>query len=347
MVNKKITIKDIARVANVSTAAVSMAINKLPGVSDATRKRILKVARELEYQPDYIAKSMITKRNYTIGLILDDIANPFFPELAKGIEVKAAELDYGLLVCNTSQDLKAEKKCIDMLRSRGVDGIIITTVTADDANIKPLIEDQFPFVCVIRQPLDPFFDNKVDYVAIDNFSGGYKGIKHLWRLGHDRIAILTGPLNASTVIRRIEGIKAALAEQGVKLNQKLLVECNFTREKGYLAAKRLLKWKKPPTAFFSFDATMAIGVRDAVLESGLRIPEDIALMGCDDIEMVGLPGIEITTLSQKKYEIGNTGVKVLMDKIEKKDTQIVNKIVLKAEMIIRKSCGYHLHGYKR
>ena len=347
MVRKKITIKDIARVAKVSPMAVSMAINNRPGVSEDTRKRILKIAKGLNYQPNYAAKSLVTKRSYTIGLILDNIANPFFPELTKGIEETASKSDYNLLLCNTSQDLKAEKKCIDMLRSKGVDGIILTTVVANDPHIKPLIEERFPFVCAVRQPLDLFFDNKVDYVVIDNFLGAHKGGKHLWKLGHERIAVLTGPKNVSTTIGRTEGFRKALAEEGVKLGPTLVVECNYSRENAYLAAKRLLKLKNPPTAFYTEDDTMAIGVRDAILESGLRIPEDIAIMGFDNIEMGALPGVEITTIEQRKYEMGAIGVKILIDKIEGKGPQAVNKIVLEPELIIRKSCGYHQFGYRR
>ena len=347
MTLKKTTIKDIARIAAVSNAAVSLAINGRPGVSDNTRQRILSIARDLDYQPDFVAKSMVTRRSYIIGLLLDDIANPFCPELAKGIEVKAMASGYNLLVCNTNHDLGTEKKCIDMLRSRGADGIIITTASADAPNVLPLINANFPFVCIVRRPLAPRFAGQVDYVVIDNYTGGYEAARHLWRLGHDRIAVLTGPLNISTVSQRIEGIRAALAENGARLDPGLLVECAFSRKYGYLSAQKLLTAPSPPTAFFTMDGTMAIGVREAALELGLNIPEDVAVMGCDDIEMLGLAGIDISTISLKKYDMGTIGVELLLDRIEKKPSRDVNEIVMDGEMIIRKSCGFRLFGYQR
>ncbi|MDM8539543.1 LacI family DNA-binding transcriptional regulator [Desulfococcaceae bacterium HSG9] len=347
MATKKTTIYEIAKIAGVSHTAVSMALNNRPGVSQATRRKILEIASKLNYQPNHIAKTLVTKRSYIVGLIIDNIANPFFPELTKGIEEKANESGYNLLLCNTGQDLEKEKKAIEMFKSKGVDGIILTTVTVDDPHIKPLIEERFPFVCLIRHPLYPYFKNKVDYVVIDNFLGAYKGGKHLYRLGHDRIAVLTGPMNVSTAVGRTQGFKKAFEEQGITLDPSLIKECRYSRSQAYAAAVQLLKLKNRPTAFYTEDDTMAIGVRDAVLEAGLRIPEDIALVGFDNIEMSALTGVDITTIKQRKYEMGVTGVTVLIDKIEKAKPHIVNKAVLEPELIIRKSCGYHPNGYKR
>ncbi len=341
------TIKDIARTAKVSPTAVSMALNDRPGVSEKTRQKIRNLAKKLEYHPNYVAKSLISKRSYTIGLILNNIADPFYPELALGIEQKANELDYSLLLCNTDGSLEKEKQSLDTLRSKGVDGVILATVTVDDPHIKLLIEDQFPFVLVNRFSMDSELENKMDYVVLDNYACGYEGVKHFYRLGHDRVALITGALNTSTAKVRTKGAAQALKDHGINADSKLVVECGYVREKAYNAARRLLSMKNRPTAFFAQDDHMALGVREAVLSEGLKIPEDIAVMGVDDIEMASLSGVDLTTISQKKFEMGVMGVEILINKIEKTTPDMVNKVVLEPKLIKRKSCGYYLRGYVR
>lgn len=344
---KNITIKDIAIIAKVSPTAVSMAINNRPGVSKKTQKDILQIAKKLKYRPNYIAKSLISKRSYSIGLIVNSIADPFYPELASGIQEKADELGYSLILCNTRRSLEVEKRSIDMLRSKGVDGLILVTVTVDDPHIKPLVEERFPFVLINRLSLAPFLQNKMDYVVVDNYAGGYLAVEHLYKLGHDRIAIIAGALNTSTAIQRTEGARKALLDYGVRQDSTLVVECGYIRQKAYEATKKLISKKNRPTAFFAQDDYMALGVREAVLGAGLRIPEDIAIMGFDNIEMGSLTGVELTTISQNKYEMGVMGVKILIDKIEKTTQGVVNKVVLEAKLIKRKTCGFHLYGYCR
>ena len=182
---------------------------------------------------------------------------------------------------------------------------------------------------------------------LDNYVCGYKGVKHFYRLGHNRIALITGEMNTSTAMMRTKGAMQALKDYGMDLDSKLVVECGYVREKAYNAVKRLLAMKNRPTAFFAQDDYMALGVREAVLNEGLNIPEDVALMGVDDIEMASLTGVDLTTISQKKYEMGVMGVQILINKINNATPHMVNKVVLEAKLIRRKSCGYHLRGYTR
>ena len=343
----RITIKDIAKAANVSATAVSMALNNRPGVSQKTRHKVIEIAEKLKYQPNYIARSLVSRRSFTIGFILNSITDPFFPELAKGIEEYANQLGYNLLLCNTERDLSTEKKSIGMLRSKGVDGIILATVLKDDPNILPLIEDEFPFVLVNRHLLDPAYKNKINYVVLDNYRGGYLGMEHLYRLGHDRIAIVTGKANTSTAMLRTEGSLKALSDYGCKADRELIVEGKYQRQVAYEAAKKLMAINSPPTAYFAQDDYMAIGIREAILEKGLRIPEDVALVGFDDTEIASFTGIDLTTISQQKYEMGKMGAKILIEKIEKTSSDVVNQLILKAGLIIRKSCGHYVRGYVR
>jgi LacI family transcriptional regulator len=201
------TIKDIAKIAKVSPTAVSIALNGRPGVSDKTREQIRKIAEDVGYRPNYVAKTLISRRSQSIGLIVSNIADPFYTELARGVEKRANEKGYTLLLCNTNRSLAAEKRFIDMLRGRGVDGIILATVVKGDPCVKSLVEEHFPFVLVNRLPMDPSVTNRFDYVVQDNFSGGYLGTEHFYRLGHDKIAIIAGDLKTSTGIKKIEGAK--------------------------------------------------------------------------------------------------------------------------------------------
>ena len=325
--------------------AVSMALNDRPRIGKETRKRILRIARELNYRPNFIARSLVLKKSHTIGLIITSIMNPFYPELAKGIEDKALDLGYSIILCSTNYDLKLEKYYIDILRSRGVDGIIFSSVEAKDPNIRPLVEEDFPFILANRRVHDPLLDKNIDYIVLDNVSGGYMAMEHLYKLGHRRIGIVAGGFNISTAIERTEGAKRLLRDHGIKLDPSLIVECHFSKDLAFQATKNFLSMRRPPTAIFAENDYMALGVREAALDAGLKIPEDLALVGFDDIVTTALRGIEITTVSQKKYEMGSLAVKILIDKIKSETPAMVNQIILAPELIIRNSCGYRLYGY--
>lgn len=343
---KNPTIKDIARKAKVSPTAVSMALNERPRLGKKTRKKILRIAKELNYQPNFVARSLVSKKSHTLGLIITTIMNPFYPELAKGIEDKAMELDYNIILCSTNYDLKLEKYYINILRSKGVDGIIFSSVENNDPNIKPLIEEHYPFILVNRRIRNRLLDKKIDYIVLDNFSGGYIAMEHLYKLGHRRIGIIAGSLTTSTAIERTEGAKKLLKDHGLKFNTNLLMECNFSKELAYHAAKIFLSMESPPTAIFSENDYMALGVREAIMDAGLEVPENMALVGFDDIAATALRGVEITTISQKKYEMGALAVKMLIEKIKNSIPPMSNQIILEPELIIRTSCGYRLRGYQ-
>lgn len=346
MIKKKPTIKDIARIAKVSTTTVSMALRDHGRIGQETRKRILHIAGEVHYLPNYVARSLVMKRSHTIGLIITTIMNPFYPELAKGVEDKAMELGYNIILCSTNYDLKLEKHYIDMLRSKGVDGIIFSSVEVKDPNIKPLVEDNFPFILVNRVIHNRLLYKKVDFINLDNPLGGYMAMEHLYRLGHRRIGIIAGDLNTSTAVERIRGAEKFLAERGLEFDPNLLLVCNFSKELAYLATKKFLAMKTPPSGIFAGNDYMALGVREAVLDSSLKVPEDVALIGFDDIAFSSLKGIEITTVRQKKYDMGALAVEILAGRIEKGGPPKAKHIILEPEIIIRNSCGYSLYGYQ-
>ena len=343
----KITIKDIARIAHVSNTTVSRALNNQSRIRNETKERILTIAKELSYRPDFIARSLVMKRTNTLGLVITTIANPFYTELAQGIEATARKLGYNIILCSTQSDLGTERLDIEMLRSKGVDGIILTSAHMGDPNIVELAEEGFPIVLVNRRTYDPMVRGLVDYVGIDNIQGGFWAVEHLIKLGHRRIGIIGGSSESSVGFERLEGGKRALAAYGLKQFNDYFLEGDFLKESGYRGGMKFIKMAEPPTAVFAANDYMALGTYQAVMEEGLKVPEEIAIVGFNDIEFTSMKGIELTTIGQKKYEMGALSVENLVERIEGRNVHPPQEIILKPELIIRRTCGYHLTGYQR
>ena len=341
------TIKDLARIAKVSTTAVSIALNGRKGVGEATRRRILQIAKEMNYQPNWTARTLINKRSRTIGYVVNNLRDPFYTDLFMGIEEMAGKSGYQIILINTDGRLDKEATAINTLLSRGVDGIIFSTVTVDDHNLDPLFDQKYPFVAINRVPSKHERVDKIDSVIIDSYTGGYRAIEHLYRLGHDRIGIFAGTMNVSTAEDRTRGVRHAMKDLGLKFDPRLFFECDYNFNKAQEAAQRLLEQRNPPAAIFAYDDNMALAVREVFLSAGRRIPEDLALVGFDDIRFADLKGIELTTISQKKYEMGAMATQILVNKIENDVGYMVSKVVLEAELVIRRSCGFQLTGYVR
>ncbi len=339
------TIKDIAKLAGVSHTTVYRALNDKPRISDSTKERIISIAREFNYQPNVLAQSLVLGRTKTLGLVITTIVNPFYPELARGIEDAARSLGYNIILCCTNFDISLEKQYIDMLRSRGVDGIIFTSAHIHDPNITRLVKDRFPLILVNRRVYgDPMMDY-IDYVVVENAKGGFLAIEHLIKMGHKRIGVISGSPGSSPAVERLEGARRAFTEYGLDPGELLVLEGDFLKSSGYEAAKKFLAMGDPPRAIFGINDYMALGALEAILDSGLRVPEDIALIGFNDIEFTSLKGIEMTTIGQKKYEMGSIAVHMLLERIEGGDRDKARQITLEPDLIIRRSCGYHLRGY--
>ena len=251
-----------------------------------------------------------------------------------------------MMLFNTNYDLENETKCIEILKSKGVDGIILSTVLQDDPNIDSLNEIQMPYVLVNRLILNPKKASRIDSVSVDDYGSFYKAAKHLCRMGHENIAVIAGDMDVSTAIALTEGANEGFAEYGVTIPPDLFIECGFSRERAYLAAKTIFSKKNCPTAILIQGDNMALGVREAAYEVGIKIPEDLAIIGLDDISISSLAGIELTTIHQNQYKMGATGAELLISKIKEKDhAGSSSKIILESDLIIRKTCGFHLNGY--
>src|SRR4030042_1260493 len=344
--HKKITIKDIARMANVSHTTVSRALNNKSRIKNETKEKILTIAKELNYRPNFIARSLVMKKTKTLGLVITNIANPFYTELAQGIEATVRGLGYNIIFCSTHSDLSAEKHYIDMLRSKGVDGIIFTSAHMGDPNILGLVEEGFPIILVNRRTYHPTVREKCDYVGVDNILGGFLAVEHLIKLGHERIGVIGGSSESSVGFERLEGGKKAFATYGLEVISDYFLEGDFLKGSGYQGGKKFLNMDKPPTGIFAANDYMALGTFQAIVEEGLKVPEEIALIGFNDIEFTSMKGIELTTIGQKKYEMGALAVKTLVEGIEGGKAGPPKEIILEPELIIRKTCGFHLKGYQ-
>ncbi len=344
----KVTISDIAKQFNVSTTTISNALNNKPGVGKETREKIVQFARELDYRPNYFAKGLVANQSFAIGLIVTNFSDPYYHELALGVQSKVDEHGYGMMLFNTNHSVENERRLIEMLEARGADGIILSTVVHDDPNIDLLNEIQIPYVLASRLILNPRKSSTINSVSADNYGGAYEAARHLCRLGHTKIAVIAGDMRASSAIMRAEGTRDAFAEFDITIPPDLFVECGYSKSHAYKVAKDILARQDKPTAFLTHGDNMALGVREVAYENGLRIPEDLAIIGFDDISFASLAGIELTTVSQNQYLMGKTGAELLLDKIKNEPKPgISNNIVLEAELIIRKSCGYNLKGYVR
>lgn len=345
---KKTTIKDIAGQLGVSATTVSNAINNKPGVGKEVREKILKLAKEMGYQPDYFAKGLVSRQSYAIGLIITNISDPFYPELALGVQEKANASGYSTMLFNTNHSLESEKQIIEMLGSKGVDGVILSTASQDDPNIELLETLNIPFVLVNRLVLNPRKANQIDSVSLDNYGGAYEAAAHLCRLGHTDIAMIAGDMDSSTAITRDRGARDAFAEFGITVPREWFADCGYSLENAHRAAQKILQQEKRPTAFFAHDDNMALGVREAAFESGFRIPQDMALVGFNNITISSLTGIELTTVSQNQHTMGVASAELLINKLKGLDeAEIRHNIVMKTRLIIRNSCGYHPDGYTR
>lgn len=330
----KITIKHIAQEAGVSTATVSKVLNKKDAhISAATVDRIMKIVKEYNYIPNGLASSMVTKKTKTLGLLIPDITNPFFPEIARGVEDKASEENYSVIFCNTDDDLVKEEKCLSMLIEKMVDAIIIVPSAERTKDFKCLKNISIPIVFVDRDLEIDYFTAKV---LVDNYEGSYNAVTYLIEKGYKKIAFLTGPSSTKTSQQRLEGYKKALEDGQITYDETYILEGTFKREWGKEGIQQLIKQQIDFDAVYCGDDIIAIGAMKALKDKGYRIPEDIGIMGYDNIYISELVEPSLSTVRQPNYHMGSEAVSIALDAIDNKNTRC-EVTILKTELIIRKS----------
>jgi DNA-binding LacI/PurR family transcriptional regulator len=327
------SIKDIARIAGVSVSTVSFALNNKPGVSDATRLKIQSVAEKLNYKPSNIARSLVTKKTRSVGLIIPDISEVFYGTLAKIIQDALNEDGYRLILCNSESNPEKEASCLDLLTESGADGIIMVPCSINNA--EKILNIMLPTVF-----LDSFIEGmNVSHVGIDNEKAGYRVTEILIGLGHSRIACIAGPAGFSSSNARIRGYQRALKGSRISANDLYIKYTDWTVEGGFRATKELICLKDTPTAIFVTGDTCAIGVFEALFKSGLHVPGDIAVIGFDDMKFSSFLKVPLTTVRQPMRDMGTEAVLLLLKQIAAGEGAGRKETILDTEIVIRESCG--------
>ncbi|AJY76951.1 LacI family DNA-binding transcriptional regulator [Paenibacillus beijingensis] len=329
-----ITIKDVALKANVSIATVSRVLNQSKPVSKAVRERVLKVVGELNFNPNSVARSLIMKESKLIGVLIPGIENTYISIFVQAIEEEFFKHNYTTLLCNTKRDTDIELHYLKLLREKYVDGVVLLTSAPKPKHIEFFENNAVPVVFASHTDKQRRFSS----INIDDYKAAYDATRYLIQLGHRRIAFFGGPRMYVQVIRRLEGYKQALTDHGIEYDEKLYYPLDYTIESGYESGMKLFRQNDKPTAVFCISDMVAIGAIRAADDSGLRVPEDISVMGFDDIPIAKsyLPGF--TTVRQPVYELGVQAAQMLLKQIRQKEDYAPEAKILPHEIIIRGSC---------
>ncbi|UZP66683.1 LacI family transcriptional regulator [Desulfovibrio mangrovi] len=335
------TILDVARLAGVSTATVSRVINFPDTVREATRVKVLLAMEKCNYKYNALARGFATKRSNTIGLIIPNINNPVFSDSTLGVQEYADRNKIKIILGNTSYNYSQEENLIKVLRESQVDGLIITTTNPKGEVLKSLVDEGFPFVLLFST----IKGGPISAVGVDNFRGGYIATEHLVSLGHRRIGIVAG--NFSTTDRsfhRWHGYKRCLKDHGIPYDKELLVQTEYSLSGGRDSIKRLLALPSPPTAVFCSNDYIALGAIKGAREAGLALPEDLSIVGFDDMPTASYMVPALTTVRQPAYQMGQRACELLLQLMEKPTKPVQD--MMDIDLVIRESTtsAPHLRG---
>ena len=336
---KSINAYDVARKAGVSQSTVSRVLNDYPFIKKETKEKVLEAIEELEFTRDEIARSLANRQTRTIGLIVGDITNSFFAESAKVITRIAQDNEYDVILCNTNHNEKSLEQYIDSLKGKRVDGIIIAGADKDNKKIRELFDQQFP-VILYNSIIE---HDKANYVAVNNYQGARLAVEHLYELGHRDMGYIAGPEKYVTTHLRNVGFKSALAEYKLKLNPDFVYTDEFLYEKVYAFTKKLLRQPERPTCLFVASDQMALAVLDAASSESINIPNQLSVIGFDNISLARNSYIGLSTIGQPMEEMARLALENLITIMERKDPKDVSvkpvQIVLDAEVFARKTTG--------
>lgn len=330
----RVTIKDIAQKAGVSIAAVSKALNNQQGVSAHTRKKILKISRNLGYTPNALARNLVKKKNNTLGIFIPDISTPTYAAIYKGINEAAKRCGYVLLLCDTNRSREYEETYIQTMMENRVAGLLVCPVDNDISHFKDGIKGQVPIV---------YFGGKVhdgmdNYVGIDNRKGAEIAVKHLIEHGHRDILMVCDNKSTKTKLDRMEGYQSAMRKAGLSPRDVLLGQGMRGRDCGYRLMKSFYgHGENQPSAIFAVNDEIAIGIMEFLVEQGRSIPADISIIGFDDIPYASLPMINLSSIWQPKFRIGEMAVNMIDDILKGHCPDSGTQIILTPELKARKS----------
>ena len=335
---KAASIYDVARESGVSVFTVSAVVNKKSHVGKKLLERVESAIQKLNYRPNLIARSLAKQRTHTIGMIVPDIANPFFPMVVRGAEDAAQKHGYNLLLCNSDDNLDKEESAVELLLSKRVDGILLTKAAEDfrPAMRQMIKEMNVPFVLVMRT----YPKLTKDAVITDDYQGAYEAVCHLARAGRHRIGLISGPLKISNAKARWQGFHDALKAKDLPYDPELVVEGDYRIESGFRAGNVLLSHR--PDGIYVANHLMTIGLLKAAEEIGLKCPEDFGLVSFDDYPWLGIFRPRLTTVELPKHQLGSEAAELLIQRIAgDRSKAVVRK--LQPELRVRESCGFALH----
>lgn len=330
------TIKDIAKTAGVSVTTVSRALNGYSDVSEKTRQRIMDIARELNYSPNTLARGLVMNVSKTIGLLVSGLnreseKDQIIFSILSGVNDSLSEKEYDLILFNTNTSKQREKTYSQLCRERRVDGVIIQGIKTDDPYLKEVVESDIP--CVLIDI--PVHSDNVGYVTTDNVSGARKAVEHLIGLGHKKIGMINGHGKAFVSQKRLEGYVEALKEHGLPVIPQWVCNGQFEEETAYEEARKLLIEHSDITAIFCASDIMALGALNAAKSLGIRVPEELSVIGYDDIILASYSNPALTTISQNFFQLGYQAAHLLVNMLEgKSEPQIVT---MPTKLVIRGS----------
>src|SRR6266481_4341622 len=332
------SISDVARESGVSIFTVSAVVNNKAHVGKVFRERVEAAIRKLNYRPNLIARSLIKQKTQTIGMIVPDIANPFFPMVVRGAEDAAQKQGYNLLLCNSDDSLTKEEVAIELLLSKRVDGILLTKAAGDfQPSLRKMIKEvNVPFVLVMRT----YPQLTKDAVVSDDYQGAYEAVCHLARSGRRRIALISGPLKISNAKERWRGFRDALEAKNLPYDPELVVEGDYRIESGFRAGHSLLSHR--PDGIYVANHLMTIGLLKAAEEMGMNCPDDFGLVSFDDYPWLSIFRPRLTTVELPKHQLGSEAAELLIRRITGDTSKAVVR-KLQPELRVRESCGFALH----
>lgn len=330
------TLEDVAREADVSVSTVSRALNKPEKVHPETLAEINEAVDTLGYQPSRVARRLRLEdgKASLIGLVIPDIQNPFFADVARGVEDVARDNDYALILSNSDEDPDKQRLAVDTLKTEDVDGVIVPPVSADDPEVQRLLESDIAVVCVDRR----MENSRVDTILSDNRKGTYEAVTHLIELGHKRIGFIGGIARISTSTERREGYERALRDHDLPVQPHLIKEGDSRHERGQYLTEELLDLDRPPTALFTGNNFTTLGALSALNQRGLSVPGDMALVGYDDVPWALALNPPPTVMAQPGYEMGSRAAELLLQRLNAPDRS-PTVVTLQPELIVRRSCG--------
>lgn len=328
-----VSIKDVAREAGVSHSTVSRALTDSPLVATETKQRIQQIAKAMGYTPSAIARGLVTKHTSTIGLVVTTIADPFIAEVVQGVEETALDHGYSVILCDCNSEPERELNCVRALREKRVDGIVVTSSRVGNLYVPLLVELEVPIVLINNQ-----HDSQYVYsVRSDDLMGGRLAGEYLASLGHRRVAYVAGPPGARASQQRLSGCRLALEESGGTIPDRWVLPSNGRAGGGQAAAETLYSKTEQPTAVFCYNDMTAIGVMKAIRAAGMRIPEDVSIIGYDDISFASLVAPPLTTIAQAKYALGESAMCLALDLLSEQ-ARATDRVLTPA-LVKRQSCA--------